>query len=292
LTRIFRTTDANGNPVYSDQPLADTGRPVETQYRGAQGFRADADFNPTTGRDVVHGDPGRTVEGGRSQLRALGRQLADSQGVREGQDPTNPRGLEFTQTEGGPRVTTAEERALAAGSRGRGGAGGGLSSSDQIALLRLQEQIGSNRATQTDRQRGLARQEQADLRRFARDDPQAFLRENLGQLRGLSTEELDDYFTTPEGRFTQSLIDDALSTTYQKEGAAFLGGPFQDSPQGLGDLEEAPWYSGTPLDLFRGQRYVTPGDRLQRGVTLDDLGLPPGDSWLLDYFARRNASQE
>lgn len=295
LTRVFKTRDARGNSVYTDQPV----RGGETRYYGATGMRADAEFDPRTGRDVAfdaNTQPGRDrlFANADTQRRSLGRMIADADAVREGRDPSNPQGLQWEQTENGPRVTTAAERAAAA--KGRGAGGSGMSIGDQVALLRLQNDIQRQGAEAEDRalgrqlqERGLQRQEASDMRKFARENPEAFLREELGRLRGASREELDAFFKTDQGRFVQSALDDSLGRIYSDRAPALGGGMLADRPSNFGDLQEAPWWSGTISDLFGGQRYVTPNDQFQRGVTLEDLGLAEGDGWLLDYFAQRNA---
>lgn len=293
LTRIVRQTDANGNSVYTDAPAARG----EERYYGALGNRADANFDPRTGRDVAvdlntAAGQRQTFDNAQQQRRGLGRMLTDNQARAQGTDPANPRGLAWVQTPNGPRVMSAAER---------GGQGGDLS--DRVALLRLQREIDRDRVTdarnataderaaaQVDlSRRGLERQETADMRKFARENPEAFLREELGRLRGASPEELDAFFQTDQGRFVQSALDDSLGRTYADRAPALGGGMLADRPANFGDLQEAPWWSGTIGDLFGGQRYVTPNDTFQRGVTLEDLGLAENDSWLLDYFARRNA---
>lgn len=306
LTRIYRATDAQGNPVYSDQDL---GPGAETRYYGAMGGRADAAFDPRTGRDVafdVNTEEGqnRLLEAGTRQRGALGRIMADQQLVREGRDPSNPQGLEWSDTPRGRRVTTAQERADAQGG-GRGLRRGqeGLSPSDQLAMLRLQEQINQNTQANTARQegldlqrRGLDRQELNDMRRAARENPQAFLREELGRIRGMEPAELDAFFrNTDQGRFLASTISDTLGEVYGQRGSNIIPGSgfFTDTPGNLGDLEEAPWWniSINPRD-WGNQRYVTPQDRAQRGVTLGDLGLNANDEWLLEYFGRMNRQNE
>lgn len=297
LTRVFKTRDARGNSVYTDQPI----RGGETRYYGATGMRADAEFDPRTGRDVAfdaNTQPGRDrlFANADTQRRSLGRMLADADAVREGRDPSNPQGLQWEQTENGPRVTTAAERAAAA--KGRGAGGSGMSIGDQVALLRLQRDINRDTATDTrnaqlDERAQRAQDEtlRQNLLKNVREDPGTLINTRLGGLfgRDLSNPEdlaaLDEFFNSEEGRVISNELTERFRRT-NREGNLAFGLGMTSNPT-FADLRpsRAPGLSG---------RYVVEGDELF-GAQLapEDLGLSAESLDLLTrYYARRRAQND
>lgn len=296
LTRIYKTKDAKGNSVYTDQGYLDaTGSPApvgaEERYYGALGQRIEA------------GDDRARFAAADQQRRGLGRMLADGAAIRAGNDPSNPNDYQWVQDPNNPGSNTVMSRAQReannpelATARARAQAAGAPSMGDLIQLLRLQTDQANRAEDRNLRERGLQRMEQNQLYNLAYDDEgnirPEFLRGELAQLRGRSPQELDEYFGTNQGRFVQSVLNDQLRRTYENRAPTFLGGVFLDNPQNFGDLRPAGALSGTIPDLFRGQRYNTEGDTWQRGVSAEDLGLAQPDlDMLMQYYLRQNALQ-
>ena len=83
-----------------------------------------------------------------------------------------------------------------------------------MALMRLQMDAQNNAANQQLRERALQRMEAESLSRRFRDNPSAFVREELGSLRTATPEERAAYFSTPRGQFVRSLnLSSAASAT-------------------------------------------------------------------------------
>ena len=222
--------------------------------------------------------------------------LADADAVREGRDPSNPQGLQWEQTENGPRVTTAAERAAAA--KGRGAGGSGMSIGDQVALLRLQRDINRDTATDTrnaqlDERAQRAQDEtlRQNLLKNVREDPGTLINTRLGGLfgRDLSNPEdlaaLDEFFNSEEGRVISNELTERFRRT-NREGNLAFGLGMTSNPT-FADLRpsRAPGLSG---------RYVVEGDELF-GAQLapEDLGLSAESLDLLTrYYARRRAQND
>lgn len=300
--RLFRGVDAQGNAVYTDTPGDPLmAGPGEERFYGADGWRIDEGLtNPGRAADIV---PGR----GRAQgLRRAQTAFYDELDARNDQqleaigrrrpwvEEQTARNRDF---ELASRVESMQRLGYSPDAIARAtGQGQGMGIGDMIRLMQLQEtrnqnQINNDRlAAAEDRQmQGEQRQQLADLRRFSRDDPDAYVREELGIIRGLDREALDEFFSTDRGRLLQSVLDDRLTQAYTLEGAAALGLELGlDAPTGLGDLVPQPWYTRRASDPLT-RRYASPSDPFQQGVSLADLGLNPGDEWILEYFAEQAA---
>lgn len=184
------------------------------------------------------------------------------------------------------------------------GQGQGMDIGDMIRLMQLQETRNQNRinnarlAAAEERQMQAEQRQQLDdlVKRF-RENPEATLREELAFIAPLQNnpDALDDYFlNNPRGQILERMLNDQMQSNYRT-------GLFSDMPQTLGDLQPrsfmgrltSPLDPGPP-DPFR-RSYGTPGDMgiggwfSSYGLYADELGLGPGDMWLLDYFADRAA---
>lgn len=313
VTRIVRTAPG----VYTDDPYAEG----EVRYYGALGERVDVPQMPSgvtanttpeqfyqaqraSAFDVTTPEGAwRAAGNAERQRRTLGRMLADQAAIAAGQDPSNPRGLEWVPDPTNPDRYTVLSRAqreaidpALATARARSQSGPDLG--ELIALMRLQMDAQNNAANQQLRERALQRMETESLSRRFRDNPSAFVREELGSLRTATPEERAAYFSSPRGQFVRSLIDDQARRAYTRNAGPVFG-LFATPPESVADLRRPsrleralPVMSpvigllggATPLDAFRS-RYVTARDPLQRGVTLEDMGLTPGDAWVLDLLA-------
>lgn len=314
VTRIVRTAPG----VYTDDPYAEG----EVRYYGALGDRVDVPQMPSgvstnttpeqfyqaqraSAFDVTTPEGAwRAAGNAERQRRTLGRMLADQAAIAAGQDPSNPRGLEWVPDPTNPdryTVLSREQREAAdpalAAARARGQSSG-PDLGDLVSLMRLQMDAQNNAANQQLRERALQRMEAESLSRRFRDNPSAFVREELGSLRTAAPEERAAYFSSPRGQFVRSLIDDQARRAYARN-VRFMSGLFATPPESVADLQRPsrlaralPVMSpaigllggATPLDAFRS-RYVTARDPLQRGVSLEDMGLTPGDAWVLDLLA-------
>jgi hypothetical protein len=302
--RLFRGVDAQGNTVYTDRPGDPLmAGPGEERFYGADGWRLDEGLtNPGRAADIQPGR-GRAQALRRDQtafydeldarndqqLAAIGRR----QPWVEEQTARNRQAALAQQIEGMQRLGYSPDAIARATGQGQG-----LDMGDLIRLMAFQETRNQNRITnqrlgaaEQRQQQAEQRQQTADLRRFSREDPDAYVREELGIIRGLDREALDEFFSTDRGRLLQSVLDDRLAQAYTPEGAAAMGLEFGlDSPAGLGDLVPQPWYTRRASDPLT-RRYATPGDPLQQGVSLADLGLNSGDEWILEYMKERAAGR-
>ena len=280
LTRIYKSKDANGNSVYTDQGFLDaTGRAApegaEQRYYGAQGERIEAT------------DPWQIKTAADQQRRGLGRQLVDARAVTE-QDYQNV----FDKRIGRNTVMSrAEREAMEPGladARARTAAAAAAAQpdiGDQIALLRLQMDQ-QNRTTDDTR---AAQKQMYDL--AFNDDgglrPE-YVTAELGRLRGQGQEAYDEYFGTPEGSFLRSALDDRLRTAYDENTG--LAGNTLRTP---GQLRQSTYQNWDPRNWFGPQRYVTDDDELQRGIAAEDVGLTDADlQAYIEYnrnLAARNA---
>lgn len=321
VTRIVRTAPG----VYTDDPYAEG----EVRYYGALGDRVDVPQMPSgvttnttpeqfyqaqraSAFDVTAPEGAwRAAGNAERQRRTLGRMLADQAAIAAGQDPSNPRGLEWVPDPTNPdryTVLSREQREAAdpalAAARARGQSSG-PDLGDLVSLMRLQMDAQNNAANQQLRERALQRMEAESLSRRFRDNPSAFVREELGSLRTATPEERAAYFSSPRGQFVRSLIDDQARRAYTRN-ARFVSGLFATPPESVAELQRPsrlaralPVMSpaigllggATPLDAFRS-RYVTARDPLQRGVSLADMGLTPGDAWVLDLLADLDINSE
>lgn len=300
--RLFRGTDAQGNTVYTDRPGDPLmAGPGEERFYGADGWRIDEGLtSPGRAADVQPGR-GRAQSLRREQtafydeLDARNDQQLTAIGRRqpwvEEQTARNQQAALAQQIEGMQRLGyDADAIAKATGQ----GQQGGMDFGDMIRLMQFQEtqnqnQINNRRLSTAENRQGEAerRQQTADLRRFSREDQDAYVREELGIIRGQDREALDEFFASDRGRLLQSVLDDRLNQAYNMEGAGAAGLEIGiDRPEGLSDLVPQPWYTRRATQPFT-QRYASPSDQLQQGVSLEELGLNSGDEWILDYLNGR-----
>lgn len=301
--RLFRGVDAQGNTVYTDQPGDPLmAGPGEERFYGADGWRLDEGLtNPGRAADITPGR-GRAQALRRDQtafydeldarndqqLAAIGRR----QPWVEAQMARNEEAALASHIEGMQRLGyDAGTIARAVGQRSQGA----MDIGDMIRLMNFQETRNQNRinnerlAAAEDRQmQGEERQQLADLRQFSRADPDAYVREELDIIRGQDPEALDEFFSTDRGRLLRSVLDNRLAGVYGEEAGAFGLAPFTDTPMSLSDLVPQPWYTRRASQPLT-RRYASPTDPLQQGVSLEELGLLPGDEWLLEYLASRDA---
>lgn len=300
--RLFRGTDAQGNTVYTDKPGDPLmAGPGEERFYGADGWRIDEGLtNPGRAADIAPGR-GRAQSLRREQtafydeLDARNDQQLTAIGRRqpwvEEQTARNKEALLAQQVEGMQRLGyDADAIAKATGQ----GQGQGMDMGDMIRLMQLQETRNQNQTTnqrlsaaEQRQMQSEQRQQTADLRRFSREDKDAYVREELDIIRGQDREALDEFFSSDRGRLLQSVLDDRLAQAYTTEGAAAAGLELGlDTPAGLGDLVPQPWYTRRATQPFT-QRYASPSDQGQQGVSLEELGLNSGDEWILDYLNGR-----
>lgn len=308
--RLFRGVDAQGNTVYTDTP----GDPLmvgpgEERFYGADGWRIDEGLtNPGRAADI---QPGRGRARGlrRAQtafydeLDARNDRQLESIGRRRQQvEEQMARNQQFAlaqQIEGMQRLGYSPDAIARATGQGQG-----MDIGDMIRLMQLQETRNQNRinnarlAAAEERQMQAEQRQQLDdlVKRF-REDPDATLREELAFIAPLQNnpDALDDYFlNNPRGQILERMLNERMQSNYR-------GGLFSDMPRSLGDLQPRSFMGRltSPLDPgppnpFR-RSYGTPGDMgiggwfSSYGLYEDELGLGPGDMWLLDYFADRAA---
>ncbi len=288
LTRITKSVDANGNSVYSN--VGPTPAGAEERWYGAMGNRADATFDNATGKDVafdVNSEEGQRnlLVNGQRQKIGLGRQLVSN--------AANDQGLEWERTPTGPRVTTAEQRALAG--RGRGAASA-PDMGDQIALLRLQSEImgrgkddkRADAALQL-QERQFGRQEGQDLLKNLKEDPAGTIAAETAALFGASEDEKREFFKSKRGRAIGAILTDKLRSGNQDRFGRSSG---LRKDANYGDLVDAPWYNQNKLPWEDGK--VVAGDEFNGAVfTPEALGMNrEAFDAFQKYYAEENASKK
>lgn len=290
LTRIYKSRDAAGNSVYTDQAYLDArGTPneipagAEVRNYGAMGER------------IMAPDDAGIFQAAERQRGTLGRILADGKAIREGNDPSNPQDYQWVPDPITGR-NTVMSRAQREAADPKLAAARAAGAPDALELAKFIEQQRANASAAADRQTGLERQQEAlDLqedarqREFARENPQAYFSEQIGALRQMDDAARDEFFQSRAGQRLASELENLASTGYSQTPSGLISGAARGEPLNFGELERAPWYS---QPLFGPTGYTLPGDELQNPLTAEQLGINDRDlQWLIEYYGRRNARE-